>query len=112
MLVPCALLSGNKNSFLLLWIWKPIGLRVFISLDVETEMVFFRDPDDDVIKSWKEDDNGEWKLCAVDLTTFRIGRFKKMLLHEFARIEKERQEKEQREEENYDTIIRHIWMIP
>ena len=82
-------------------------LSEYLCLDVETEdLIFFRDPDDDVIKSWKEDDNGEWKLCAVDLTTFRIGRFKKMLLHELTRIEKEQQEKEQREEENYDTVIR------
>ena len=50
----------------------------YFFIDIESEAVLlFRDPDDDVIKTWREDEHGEWYQCEVDPITFRMERTSK-----------------------------------
>lgn len=80
-------------------------LSEYYCIDINTkELLFFIDPDDDIIKRWQEDENGERKLCIVDPIAFRMERIKKRFLYEFNKYQKEKEEKENEEEES-DTVI-------
>lgn len=81
-------------------------LSEYFCLDIETEdLLFFKDPDDDIIKTWREDDNGEWKLCKADPFKFRFERFKKVFLKEYTEFLEERDRKIAKENEDYDSVI-------
>lgn len=81
-------------------------LSEYFFIDIESEdILLFRDPDDDVIKTWREDANGEWKLCKVDPVAFRIERMKKKFLYEFNKYLKEKEAERQKENEEYDSVI-------
>lgn len=81
-------------------------LSEYFCLDVETEnLLFFRDPDDDVIKNWREEKNGEWKLCEVDPVAFRIERMKKVFLSQFTKFLKEKEDERKKEAEAFDSVI-------
>lgn len=78
----------------------------YFFIDIESEnLLLFRDPDDDIIKSWKEDDNGKWIQREVDPVAFRMERIKKKFLYEFNNYLKERAAAKEKEEDQFDSVI-------
>ena len=81
-------------------------LSEYFFIDIESEdILLFKDPDDDVIKNWREDANSEWKLCEVDPVEFRLERIKKEFLYEFNKYLKEKEAEKKQEEERFDSVI-------